>query len=202
MCIEIVDIFGHGWHVGNMFVTPGRLKRFSVRILLWLASDLKSLFGVSFLFGVLLATVFHSYQVSQLAILCPVSSCDLHPNGFATARSVLYLSAGLLIRITLMFIWIHLFTVLRIRIRIRRFAVMRIRIRILIIGMQICEHWSNDFPGLRVEPLWCASTALHGSIWDSIRIPGYGTWHTWSRPCYLSPSSLGMLLAYCSTIVS
>jgi hypothetical protein len=47
-----------------MFLTPGRLKRFSVRILVWLASDLKSLFGVSFLLGVLLAILFHNYQVS------------------------------------------------------------------------------------------------------------------------------------------
>jgi hypothetical protein len=48
-----------------MGLTPGRLKRFSVRILVWLASDLKSLFGVSFLLGVLLATLFHNYQVRQ-----------------------------------------------------------------------------------------------------------------------------------------
>jgi hypothetical protein len=145
-----------------MFLTPGRLKRFSVRILLWLASDLKSLFGVSFLLGVLLATVFHNYQVKQQALLCPISSCGLHTNGSETARGVLCLPAGLLIRITLMFIRIHLFPVVRIRIRIRRvhFNADPFPLK----GMRICDHWSKESPGLHVEPLLCASIALHGSI--------------------------------------
>jgi hypothetical protein len=95
MCIEIVEIFGHGWHVGNMFLTPGRLKRFSVRILVWLASDLKSLFGVSFLLGVLLATVFHNYQVSLKFMFWSVGWPLLRAEGFFCNLDVLYGGLGI-----------------------------------------------------------------------------------------------------------
>ena len=51
-----------------MGLSLGKLKRCTVRLLLCLASDLKSLFGVSFLLGVLLATVWHNYKVKRRII--------------------------------------------------------------------------------------------------------------------------------------
>jgi hypothetical protein len=98
--------------------------------------------------------------------------------------------------ITLMFIRIHLFPVVRIRIRIRLFTLMRIHFLLLIKGMRICDHWSEDFPGLHVELLWCAYMAL---LFAALKLL-YFYFNADPDPqpigsCFVSPSSVDMLLA-------
>jgi hypothetical protein len=59
-----------------------------------------------------------------------------------------------------------------IRIRIHLFTLMRTRILTLIIAIRICDHWSTDphGPFLASTPPLRASTALHGSFFEPVKL--------------------------------